>query len=242
MRWLICAAFALRPMVGLSANIDPAPGEYLAKGGGGNLIVTRSAEGKLTFSIFTTGANQHTCGLEGTIQAGSAIVRLGDTDDIRPCLVTFSKQPGGIYVESEAHEGCRAFCGARAGFDGLYLKPAPGCDSRSVSRSRARFKQLYGRKEFAKAHTILASLMGTCSQTLDGLQTYWIRNDLAVTEYHLGQFSECLRTLEPFQIDLASTAEEHVKDLPPADRDSMLPIIQAARFNTLRCRDAQEKR
>src|SRR3954468_21666922 len=63
----------------------------------------------------------------------------------------------------------------------------------------------------------------------------WIRNDLAVTQYHLGRLSECQATLAPLAEDAAKTADELRRVFPPFDFGVYWPILQATRHNLRLC-------
>jgi len=132
--------------------------------------------------------------------------------------------------------GCSVVCGARASFAGEYLKVKPGCDSSSVGESRDEFKRLYQRKAFAKAEKVLGKVLTNCEKTTDWLDRGQIRNDLAITQFHLGRGKECLATLEPLAGDAAMTDEEIRSEWPPTDADNYLPIIKATRTNLKLCR------
>jgi hypothetical protein len=58
----------------------------------------------------------------------------------KPCIVTFTQKGNDIDVDSGTYNECREYCGAGAGFEGLYLKPARGCDPPAMKKSRAAFK------------------------------------------------------------------------------------------------------
>jgi hypothetical protein len=122
----------------------------------------------------------------------------------------------------------------RAHFEGEYLIPRPGCTGKERSATRAEFKQLYDAKFYAKAAAVLEPLLVRCSKTLDQ-EGDWIRNDLALTQYHLGRLSDCRKTLEPLKKDAARTDEELRSSLLPTDFEEYLPIAQATRHNLKLC-------
>lgn len=214
-----------------------APGEYITRNGWGVLRISNSEHRATHFSIEATGANAHTCSLEGDVQSGRAILDIDEPN--RSCVVTFRPNADGIDVSGVDLDACRYFCGMRASFAGEYLRPGPGCTGKELSATRARFKQLYASKSYAKAVAVLAPLLSRCSKTL-GQESDWIRNDLAITQYHLGRLSDCRKTLEPLAKDAARTEEELRSSLPPADFDAYLPIARATRHNLKLC--ARERR
>jgi len=239
---LACLVFL--PAASVYARPTLQPGEYITDGGSGHLIIQPGSDGKFPFSVDSVGGNRHSCGLEGYIQRGRASVRPFDDDEFEPCIVTFSPTSDGIQVTPEISESCRALCGARASFDGFYLKPSADCDSESVSQSRNKFKRLYDSKAFQKAHVVLYSVLKNCSKTLNWLELGEIRNDLAITEYHLGRMGDCLKTLEPLGVDTTRTADEEVAQLAkvaPSDADALLPIVQATQTNIKLCSKSRKK-
>lgn len=213
------------------------PGEYITENGWG--ILTISASGGLTtFSIEAVGGNGHTCSLDGEVRNLRA--RLETDEEGKACEVTFLPKAGSIDVSSVDSETCRFFCGMRATFEGEYLRPAPGCGTRESSATRAEFQRLYNAKSYARAAALLEPLLSRCSKALDWLETGRIRNDLAITQYHLGQLAECRKTLEPLMEEASKTKEELQEIYPPSDFESYLPIAKATMHNAKLC--AEKKR
>jgi hypothetical protein len=64
-----------------------------------------------------------------------------------------------------------------------------------------------------------------------------MRNDLAITQYHLHDFAGCKRTLEPLREDAAKTDEQ--LEYPVFALEARLPGIHAARTNIKLCTDSQ---
>jgi hypothetical protein len=105
-----------------------------------------------------------------------------------------------------------------------------------VAASRKTFKRQYDAKDFAAAQATLAPVLGDCSKTLDWITTGRVRNDLAITQFRLGDRAGCLKTLEPLAEDAAKT-DQGVKDsYPPADAEDILPVARAARTNLKLCK------
>ncbi|HRY04880.1 MAG TPA: hypothetical protein P5256_17235, partial [Beijerinckiaceae bacterium] len=133
-------------------------------------------------------------------------------------------------------ETCRNYCGARAYFEGLYLKPAPGCADGAREAMNKSFKTAYGAKDYAKAHALLAPVLQKCARTLGPMETASIRNDLAITLYHLGRKAECRKVLAPMAEDAARKDDDLMADYPPSDWDAYKPLIKAARTNLALCK------
>ncbi|MBX3721260.1 MAG: hypothetical protein KF713_05415 [Turneriella sp.] len=212
------------------------PGEYIADGGGGTLTV-RKEKGKTLFEINTIGANFHTCGLSGEVKNNRARLEAMDKE----CVVTFTKKGRDVDV-AQSGEECRYYCGARAAFEGLYLEPAAGCSEAARAKTRKRFKELYDKKNYADALKDLAPLLKTCARTLGWIETGWIKNDIAITQYKLGDHTGCRQTLSSFASEAAQSDDEVRNNYPPSDAETWLPVVKAARYNLGLCSKAQKKK
>jgi hypothetical protein len=225
MRALLAIAFAT-PCAVRAADAVRA-GSY--ENPNGTLVVSGDT-GALTFKIDAFGANGHTCSLDGDIHGNQA--RL-DGDE-SPCIVTFDARAKGIEVSS--NDACRTYCGMRAHFDGMYFKPAPGCAGDERSHTRDAFKAIYAKKDYAAARGKLEPVLTQCAPVLSWLETASIRNDLAVTLYHLDDRAACLSVLEPLAADAAKTDDALREDYPPADFEDYRPLVKAARTNLKLCK------
>lgn len=222
---------ALALCAGVAAAAGPAPGEYITEQGWGRLSIGPAARGGAPFSIETVGANFHICGLEGRIVGDTATLE-GDEDG--DCVVRFRSGPQGIAVEG--NPACRTYCGMRAGFEGEYLRPAPGCGDAERRATRDAFKRQYDARRHADALATLSPLLQRCARTLSWLEAGEIRNDIAITQYRLGRRADCLRTLASFEEEAALSDDEIRGGYPPSDGEAWLPIVKAARFNLGLCR------
>jgi hypothetical protein len=223
-RWLIIAAAAL-PWSAQAADSVHA-GSY--ENPNGNLVVT-GQPGALKFKIDAFGANGHTCSLDGDIHDDQAKL---DGDD-EPCIVKFDASTKGIDVHG--NDACRTYCGMRAHFDGMYFKPAPGCASDDRSHTRDAFKSIYAKKDYTAARAKLEPVLTHCAQLLSWLEAASLRNDMAVTLYHLHDRSACLSVLQPLAADAAKTDDAIRENYPPTDADDYLPLVKAARTNLKLC-------
>jgi hypothetical protein len=204
----------------------PPAGDYIYEGGAGSLRVKPNGH----FDITTVGSNAHTCTLDGTIVRGKA--KLDDT----ACVVNFTAKGGAIEVGTNGSDDCRQSCGMRASFEGTYTKPSPACTDKAVATTRKTFKRQYDAKDYAAAQATLAPVLGECDKTLGWITEGRIRNDLALTQFKLGDRAACLKTLEPLAED-ATRTDQGVKDYyPPADADDILPVVRATRTNLKLCR------
>ena len=240
MALLLAAALSFAVACVSAAEIGLQPGDYVTERGWGTLVIKRGNGGALNFQIEAMGGNAHSCGLDGEIRNGRAVLEGMDKD--KPCVVTFTAKADGIAVDSVDAQICRYYCGMRASFEGLYLKAAPGCAPAALRATRKEFKALYERKDFSAARAKLESAFNNCAKTLDWLETGWIRNDLAITQFRLGDTAGCLRTLEPLAKD-AAKSDVQIRDeiVAPTDVDNWLPVVSAARTNLKLCSSAPKK-
>jgi hypothetical protein len=234
-------AVCFMPMIVLLSVPNPAnagqaelkSGRYVTDGGWGELTITISKNGKVGFAITSYGANAHVCSLEGEVKNGKSVLKALEKD--RPCIVTF--HPRGHDIEVTDNEGvCQCYCGARAGFTGVYLKPEHGCRGEDIQSSRNRFKKLYDSRKYTQALATLDTMFRKCSRYIHWLEIAWIRNDLAITQYRLGEYEDCLRTLKPIEEDARKTEDELREFYPPADADNVIPVAKATRTNLGLCK------
>jgi len=204
----------------------PPAGDYIYEGGGGSLQVKPNGH----FNITTVGSNAHMCTLDGTIARGKA--KIDDTG----CVVSFTLKGGNVEVTTNGSDDCRQSCGMRASFEGTFIKPTPACADKAVAATRKTFKRQYDAKDYTAALATLAPVLGDCGKTLDWISTGRIRNDLALTQFKLGDRAGCLKTLEPLAEDAARTDQGVRDNYPPADADDILPVVRATRTNLKLCR------
>jgi hypothetical protein len=229
--WLVACwyapAFAGAPL--------PA-GTYVTEGGRGRLVIEaqpRSPENaRQPFSITTIGVNLHVCQLEGGIQEGKAELNAGG----KRCNLRFAREPGGLRVIPEPGDVCRFYCGQRAGFDYLYRRPAPACTDAAMERTRAAFLSLYQRRQYARARAKLAPLLAQCGPILQHSEDADIRNDLAVTLYHLGQRAACRKVLEPWREMADGSDDDLQQTYAPWDVGTYMEIAAKTRTNLRLCR------
>jgi hypothetical protein len=233
MKIVACAILTLvfAGLVAAAQQAALAPGEYL-DGNGGFLLIKPGSGGNLAFQIESFGMNRHSCSVNGTIGRNNQAVLKPEPNET--CLVSFIPKADGIEVALK--EPCRGYCGARATFDGMYLRPKAGCDRAGVRKARAEFKRLYDKKAYGDARTTLDPVLNRCSKTLENTEEAWIRNDLALTQLRLGDAAACRKTLEPIA-ELGTKSEKQIReDMPPADADSMVRVARATQTNLKLCK------
>ncbi len=234
--WALVVLLSLSTPWSLAAAANPpglSPGEYVAEGGWGRLRIKPAPSGALAFDIRATGANGHQCALDGQMRDGLA--ELPTLEPGQSCRLIFRPGVNGIEVASADASNCRHFCGARAGFEGLYRVTSASCTPSAIKRTRAEFKRHYDLKAFEAARAALEPMLAACAASLGWVETGWIRNDLAVTQYRLGDPGACRRVLEPLRADAQTSDREIRNKLPPSDADQWLSVLRAARTNLKLC-------
>jgi hypothetical protein len=205
------------------------PGEYL-DGKEGFLLIKPAKTGGLPFEIQTVGPNRHVCEVQGVIgKDGRAVLK----QDGETCRVVFAPKADG--VEVTPNERCSGNCGVRASFDGMYYKPEAGCERAGVRKTRAEFKRLYDKKAYADARSVLEPVLTKCRKTLDSNTEDWIRNDLAIAFFRLGDSASCRKLLEPLAKDAAKPDAVLREDMLPSDAERYMPIARATRTNLKLC-------
>ncbi|MEY4562997.1 MAG: hypothetical protein RLZZ618_2274 [Pseudomonadota bacterium] len=210
-------------------------GEYLSEGGYGRLVISTRA-GETRFDLDEQGVNGHSCSVDGVITGREA--KLNASTPGQLCVVKFSPTAQGIAVAHDSSDGCRNFCGARADFGGEYLRPEPGCTRAQQQASRKSFNTLYRAKSYATALAVLSPVLNRCGRLQHWMTNAAIRNDVAITQYHLGQRAECLKTLQPLEARTTNSEAELKALLPPVDFESFLSTAKATWHNKRLCSTA----
>jgi len=231
---MLCVAAFLAPVVP-AAGPGPAlsPGTYLTDGGWGRLEIRESAPAVLRFDLRAEGPNGHSCGLGGEIVAGVARLVPGDGRDV--CQVSFRVVGDRIEVVTNGVASCRDHCGARAAFEGRYVRRAASCSEGRRRQARKEFRRDYDAGRHAAAAGRLQPLVDECVAALPWHEAGWIRNDLALAQLKAGDPAGCLKTLEPLQADAARTEADIRRDMPPSDASRLLAIARATRTNQALC-------
>ena len=72
----------------------------------------------------------------------------------------------------------------------------PACDPAWAAYVRADFKKVYDEKKYELAANILSPLTTDCAKELDAETRAWIANDMAITQYKLGEPQRCLEYVQ----------------------------------------------
>ena len=216
----------------------PVSGVYVTREG--TLTLNISKDRTSSFKIGTIGANAHYCLLEGTIQGNTGYATTENTSDPK-CLVLFTSEQNGINVSTPTEDACRNFCGARAWFEDVYLLPPTACGLSERKATQKTFLSEYRSKNYTHAYDTLNSMYHKCQNLLHWKELDSVRNDLAITQFHLGHKDVCLDILKD-TIGARQTNEEMLnQSLPPSDFDSYLPIAEATWHNLNLCGKYQKK-
>lgn len=219
------ALASLFTVCAVSAQAQVAPGTYFMEDGGGTMKIAKGA-----FEISTGGA-PGVCNIKGALKGAT-----GRATEEDVCVLTFRPKPGGYEVVIKTDKGCRSYCGAHASLDGMYYRPAPGCDEAGRKASRAKFRAAYEAKDYAKAEKLIAGQLATCGKTLQPIETAGVRNDLAITLHHLGRKAECVKVLEPLAEEVAQKDEEIEGRYTTAQWAVYKSYVKATRANLALCK------
>jgi hypothetical protein len=234
------AAF-LVPLVAAAAEVPaPTPGQYFRQYDTGTLTISKDASGKLTFEVNSVGGNCHECSITGSIEKG---VGHGDpwANEDSKCYVSFTKIASGFSVEAKTPDECKAYCGARAGFDGDYTTPPKGCSASEQEATRATFLDLYRSKSYASAVAVLEPLVTRCREFIHWITIDQIRNDLAIAQLRAGNAAQCLKTLQSTTAWESKDEEALNERLPPCDFTNYVDVAKMTWFNRKLCEKAPTK-
>lgn len=224
-------------LLGAYAADAVQPGEYVLSGDWGRLKV-EGRDGKTNFSIVSVSANCHTCDLSGQIIGYSAeTVDEGLTNEEMVCRIRMTPSPDGrqVKVEPQTFEACRQYCGMRAAFDGIYLKPKVLCTDKGQRSARNRFIQHYRAKQFSQAVETLRPILEQCGEFLNWIEIDDVRNDLSLAYFHAGKSRQCIDTLQKTRASSFVNEEALRQGLPPCDFDNYVPTAKATWHNLRLC-------
>ena len=141
---------------------------------------------------------------------------------------------GGAVTVTSTGDDCRLFCGARASFDGNYLRLPPACLPATQQTADQRFLAAYKAKDFGPAYAVLSQADTACRRYTHRQLNDRRSNDLAITAYHLGRKDE-YRRLSAQVADAKLLAQ--LKDVAPTDYDNFPPHYKAAINNAAICKE-----
>lgn len=206
---------------------------YIPEGGWGTLQVSGDPRKLAEFALDAVGGNLHTCTAGGKIRNGYYSDARDEDQNDEICRMKFVPTEGGFEVVPT--EGCQKYCGARAWLNGVYLPLPSACSAARVAAVKHQFISRYQRKEYKGAADQLEPLVDTCQRYMFWTELYPILNDLAITQYHLGQLEACRKTLEPMA-EAAREGDDALKARGPVAASTYIPMIKAARTNLKLCR------
>lgn len=233
---LISGLFAVAASLGAGSFAyaqagDVPAGQYITSGGWGVLDVDQADEdGLQAFEIVTVGSNFHTCGLNGQLRDGQA--RLADIDE--DCIVSITPTSEGLHVASDGARACRSFCGARADFEGLYLRPAPGCSEDDIANTRVMYEREYNAQRYSAAYRRLQPVLVQCQRTLSSWTQWDIAIDLGAAALQMRDQAACREALLP----IMQQAQQMQADdfyMPPHELERLQGSIESAQVNAQRC-------
>lgn len=211
----------------------PSPGDYETARAWGSLSISTARNGAIPFQIDTLGANAHVCSLGGKIRGDAGYADAGESEP--HCFISFKVIHNGISVSAKTPAACREFCGANARFEGAYLLPPPGCKRDERAARRDLFRDAYRMEDYLRAHEMLDTFYSQCGNFLNWVEIDAVRNDLAITQYHLGHKEECLAILKNTLGATVANEETLASSLPPSDFESYLPVAKDTWYNLKLC-------
>lgn len=215
-----------------AASDTVPPGEYTTEAGWGNLSISKTKTGTTIFELQST-TGEDVCHIQGAVINGEGSAN--DSENGAVCKVKFTKTDKGIDVLADTPKECSGFCGANGGFKGQYLTIPEVCSADEVDKTRSNFKKLYLRKDYKTALVTLQPLLKKCTATLNFIDLGDIRNDVAITQYKFGLYSECIDTLKPYAVDAGRKDSEVTNDWPPNQAVDYLKILKSSRTNIRLC-------
>jgi hypothetical protein len=231
MKWLFFSLIASMATVPAAWAQAPAAGDYEMLHGQSFLSVQTNKKGVVSFGINTIGANGHICSLQVKIKGSTGYVEEND----KPCLISFEKASNGLTVKTSTVDACRNYCGVRAWFEGTYFLPPVLCTSKKRESIKKTFLSDYRFKKYARAYSTLNVMYSQCHDFLDWVEIDSVRNDLALTQFHLGHNDVCLNLLKDTVGATAGSEEALRSQLPPVDFDTYLPVARASWHNIKLC-------
>jgi len=227
---LLIAAVVATPAVMAQT---PSPGDYVMPPDG-SLSVKVSKDGASTFEIGVTGSNAHYCSLKGKIKDNIGYAESEDASDPQ-CSILFTSEQSGLKVSITTGSACGDFCGMNVWFEGTYIPLPTGCSSSELKTTRESFTTAYRSKDYSHAYDTLSSMFHQCRNFLDWKEIDSVRNDLAVTQYHLGHQEECIGILKDTIGATQTNIEKLKSSLPPSDFEYYLPVAKATWYNLKIC-------
>jgi hypothetical protein len=215
--WIVVAS------AGANATDQISTGNYVTEGGWGSLTISRStSNAPLSFEISATGANAHFCFGTGEIR--------GDKGISDECSIQLEQQKNKMLVKM-IDGGCG--CGMNVQVDGEYFREDSYCAKQKDIRDE--FSQQYQAGQYKQAKKTLGQLLSRCDSFMDWHALAEIRNDLAITEFHLGNKAACLNLLEPIKKQFVDDPAQSGYWFRPADEVWGEATTKATRFNWKKC-------
>ena len=151
------------------------------------------------------------------------------------CVIHFEQKEDrvSVVVPEENNAACHRYCGARAWFAGDYFPVIPRCQQ--TESVRAEFLKSYKALKYVQARDVLIDYLQACERFTDWYNVTEIRNDLAITQFHLGDSEACLKSLEPIKRAFIDDPELTGRAFAPADQDWGENMVKVSRFNWQKC-------
>lgn len=241
-RALLLAGLML-PVLGIAQPVAPANGHYATQPGWAELVVSFDGSQR-RFVLDSHQGNGRSCSLDGAIQVSTGKVIAHTTQPGMPvCQLQLVAEGNGWRSEVLDVAACRQHCGLQARL-AAHFHPLPdACRWSAREQVRASFRQHYSRREYAQALQVLEQLQRQCGGFIDWLEADAIANDLAITQFRLGQPAQCLRTLEKTRVAGFSSEDQLDQlrsrlQLSRLEHQAYLPVARATLYNREKCQQA----
>ena len=117
------------------------------------------------------------------------------------------------------------------------------CGTQRIQIRRDEFRKFYDQKNYAQARAQLEPIVKTCSNRINPTDLGWIRNNLAITMYNLGDYAGCLDVLKPLQGNADETDEnlrakyvsQYGAQFGPTVAETAIQIAKTTRANLKLC-------
>ncbi len=191
----------------------PEPGTYVGAHGRGTLEIRQSSGGEIPFQVHIAptpaGKGEPSgggCDIDGVLRyeedrGGWAFdFKWWDADGEpgRPCFIDFGRSPTGVGVgfSPGSRMACAMVCEDETLLESATFLPDDGrCTEERIGEARKQYKRLFDKGQLRQAVGILAPLL-RCGQALREQTEGWLRSDLALGYFKLGDRAKCKETLD----------------------------------------------
>jgi hypothetical protein len=96
---------------------------------------------------------------------------------------------------------------------------------KSIDDSKKKFKKSYVAKDYAAALAVIHPVATQCKPFLHWVESAWVLNDLALTQFKLGDHAACIRTLQDLAPDAAKSDADITSDSEATRNESQVQHV-----------------